>query len=85
MCQRSDRCFPVNFANFLRTLYSQNTSGRGRLNLIISMVFFDGTILKVSGESDRYQRNESIYHALKKIDRFKKSQTFLVFNWGKCV
>ena len=33
------RCFPVNFAKFLRTPFLQNTSGRLLLNLLLSLKY----------------------------------------------
>ena len=38
------RCFPTNFVKFLRTPFSQNTSGRLLLNVIFALTFTQGKI-----------------------------------------
>ena len=46
------RCFPVNFAKFLRTLFSQNTSGRLLLNFAIKIPNQD--LLNITSEQENY-------------------------------
>ena len=41
------RCFPVNFAKFLRTSFSQNTSGRLLLCRVIQVIKDEGFVNKL--------------------------------------
>ena len=53
------RCFPVNFAKFLRTPFSQNTSGRLLLDLIISFVILSWLNYFILNSSDLLIQSQS--------------------------